>query len=107
MGNFPTWDEYIKNYFRWNLSYRKNISFKGIISCAAPTSARINSTYAVFGDENGDGVVDHREDSDWFTENSSSSYNFDRVRELETLISSKAKDFVKDHNIELVNFSSY
>ena len=36
-----------------------------------------------------------------------STYNFDRVRELETLISSKAKDFVKDHNIELVNFRSY
>jgi len=36
-----------------------------------------------------------------------STYNFDRVRELETLISSKAKDFVKDHNIELVNFNSY
>ncbi len=36
-----------------------------------------------------------------------STYNFDRVRELETLISSKAKDFVKEHNIELVNFRSY
>lgn len=36
-----------------------------------------------------------------------STYNFDRVRELETLISSKAEDYVKDHNIELVNFSSY
>ena len=36
-----------------------------------------------------------------------STYNSDRVRELETLISSKAKDFVKEHNIELVNFRSY
>lgn len=36
-----------------------------------------------------------------------STYNFDRVRELETLIGSKAKDFVKENNIELVNFNSY
>lgn len=36
-----------------------------------------------------------------------STYNFDRVHELETLISSQAKEYVAAHNIELVNFSSY
>jgi predicted glycoside hydrolase/deacetylase ChbG (UPF0249 family) len=36
-----------------------------------------------------------------------STYNFDRVRELETLVSSKAKDYLLANNIELINFSSY
>ena len=36
-----------------------------------------------------------------------STYNFDRVHELETLIGSQAKDYLAKHNIELVNFNSY
>lgn len=36
-----------------------------------------------------------------------STYNFDRVRELETLISEDAKNYIKQHNIELTNFASY
>lgn len=36
-----------------------------------------------------------------------STYNFDRVHELETLIGSQAKAYIAEHKIELVNFSSY
>jgi predicted glycoside hydrolase/deacetylase ChbG (UPF0249 family) len=36
-----------------------------------------------------------------------STYNFDRVRELETLISEDAKNYIKQNNIELTNFASY
>jgi hypothetical protein len=78
LASIPGWDEFQRNYFRYHVSYRKGGTFKGIMSCAAPTPARINSGYAVFGDENGDGTIDHRTDSDWFTENSGSSFYFDR-----------------------------
>ena len=36
-----------------------------------------------------------------------STYNFDRVHELETLISSQAKDYIASNKIELMNFGSY
>ena len=36
-----------------------------------------------------------------------STYNFDRVYELETLISSQAKAYIAEHKIELTNFASY
>ncbi len=36
-----------------------------------------------------------------------STYNFDRVRELETLMSENTKNFIKENNIELINFAAY
>ena len=41
--------EFRENFFRWNLHWRESRSaFKAVINCAAPTSERLNSTYAVF-----------------------------------------------------------
>ena len=36
-----------------------------------------------------------------------STYNFDRVHELETLIGSQAKAYIAELKIELTNFASY
>lgn len=36
-----------------------------------------------------------------------STYNFDRVYELETLISAQAKAYIAEHKIELMHFGSY
>lgn len=49
------------NYFRWNFHWRQNKNaFKCVVTCAAPTTERINSTYAVYP-----GGGDLR---DWFSE---------------------------------------
>jgi hypothetical protein len=57
------------NYFRWNFHYRVNRkAFKSVISCAKPTTARLNSTRAVFS---GGGSL-----RDWFTEPTGRGYSF-------------------------------
>ncbi len=77
IGNFPTWDEFRDNYFRWNFHWRQNASvFKCVVNCAAPTSLRLNSTYAVFiEDINGDGVVDIN-DRDWYDEPNGTAFSW-------------------------------
>lgn len=77
IGNVPSWDDFRDNYFRWNFHWRQNTStFKCVVNCAAPTSLRLNSTYAVFiEDINGDGVVDIN-DRDWYDEPNGSSFTW-------------------------------
>ena len=67
IGNTPTWEEFRDNYFRWNFHWRQNASiFKCVVNCAAPTSIRLNSTYAVF--------LDGR---DWYDEPTGSGFTWD------------------------------
>lgn len=77
IGNVPSWDDFRDNYFRWNFHWRQSAStFKCVVNCAAPTSLRLNSTYAVFiEDMNGDGVVDIN-DRDWYDEPNGSSFTW-------------------------------
>ncbi len=77
IGDTPSWAAFRDNYFRWNFHWRQNASyFKCVVNCAAPTSARLNSTYAVFiEDMDGDGDVDI-DDRDWYDEPGGSSWTW-------------------------------
>lgn len=66
----PYFDDFKYNYFRWNFHWRQNNnSVKSVISCAAPTPERLNSTYAVFS---GGGAL-----RDWYSEPNGIFYSFD------------------------------
>lgn len=76
VGSTPSWNNFRDNYFRWNFHWRQSASaFKCVVNCAAPTSARLNSNYAVFQDEDGDGSS--IDDRDWYDEPSGSSFSWD------------------------------
>ena len=76
LPNPPSWTQFQYNYFRRQITGRGTGSFKGFISCAEPTSARINSTYAVFNDKNGSGGLDEH-DRDWYSETGSNVFGWD------------------------------
>lgn len=78
IGNTPSWNNYRDNYFRWNFHWRQNASvFKCVVNCAAPTTQRLNSNFAVFiEDMNGDGVV-NIDDRDWYDEPSGQGFSWD------------------------------
>lgn len=70
------YDDFKHNYFRWNVHWRQNRNaFKAVIAAADPTSARINSSLAVYEDLNGDGLDSH--DRDWYTEPNGSGQIWD------------------------------
>ncbi len=70
------YDDFKHNYFRWNVHWRQNQNaFKAVIAAADPTSARINSSLAVYEDQNGDGLDSH--DRDWYTEPNGSGQIWD------------------------------
>lgn len=79
IGNTPTWAQFRDNYFRWNFHWRQSTStFKCVVNTAAPTSSRLNSSYAIFNnDRDGDGDVD-MQDRDWFDEPNGSSFSWDK-----------------------------
>jgi hypothetical protein len=74
------------NYFRWNFHYRQDRSqFKSVVSCAAPTAERLNSSYAVFS-----GGGDLR---DWYSEPTGTNYSFDANNWYTVKIEWKNKNF--------------
>ncbi len=81
IGNNPSWADFRDNYFRWNFHWRQSASvFKSVVNCAAPTSARINSSYAIFKEDmNNDGIVDI-DDRDWYDEPSGSAFSWDNSK---------------------------
>ncbi len=94
IGNTPSWSAFRDNYFRWNFHWRQNASyFKCVVNCAAPTSERLNSSYAVFNeDTDGDGDVDI-EDRDWYDEPGGSSWSWNSSTWYKVKIEWKDKTF--------------
>jgi len=94
IGNNPSWKEFRDNYFRWNFHWRQNASyFKSVVNCAAPTSSRLNSSYAIFNeDTDGDGDVDI-DDRDWYDEPGGSSWNWNASKWYKVKIEWKNKTF--------------
>lgn len=94
IGNTPSWNAFRDNYFRWNFHWRQNAAyFKCVVNCAAPTSERLNSTYAVFNeDTDGDGDVDI-DDRDWYDEPGGSSWSWNSSKWYKVKIEWKDKTF--------------
>ncbi|MBI1930919.1 MAG: BACON domain-containing protein, partial [Ignavibacteriales bacterium] len=80
------YNDFKYNYFRWNFHWRGNRSaFKAVITCANPTTARINSTYAVFP-----GGGDLR---DWFSEPTGKGWSWNASTWYKMKIEWKDKKF--------------
>ena len=92
VGNVPSWGNFRDNYFRWNFHWRQSAnSFKSVVNCAAPTSKRLNSTLAVFKDEDGDGSS--MDDRDWFDEPNGSSFSWNKTKWYKVKVEWKNKTY--------------